>query len=909
MTTIATRPAAVRPAVEVIVHSSHAALLEPQPQPPFDSLLLHALPRARRVLAIGCGVDLACAYQRLHPEAQWHHADDRVSLSGTGSPCDLIVLGQGLGSRDDARALLKSLVSVAGTDASLVVQLENSASLSTIERVIEADLSEPLIVGIGDVRTHSPASVYKLLMDAGWMPTLAARRDAEPSSAGIAAAALSIADLLDIPRGTAQRTLTIDQFVICAKRPFAAAPTSSAVANFTVVVPTTRERQLRLNIEQSPGLREVGARVVSCRHAHDAAEALQKALPSCEADWVLMCHQDVYFPSGFGQRLNALLASVPVAERQRTLIGFVGIGVNATTRSYEAAGFVIDRLHAADHPASDKAVSIDELAIVVSRDSIHRIDPALGWHLWGTDLCLTAICRHQVFPHIVRLPLFHNSVTDYRLPSGFFDSAALLAQKHASFGPIPTLCGTIDDAFLSQAANVSADAPPASQALMPAPPASPLRRCTPQRELLVDDIDKEIATHLAQSDFPNAMRSIAGGVHHTYRRPEFERAALYYPQLDRHVEQLARLLPVAKPASGKARRVAAPRRGALIIATELYELGGHSRVLEDISHEVDRAVVVLTDLFDTYERQPEMIDLLTQRFKHCTLVVVPAGSGWAKAQNLRRLADAMKPRQILYFGHHQDPIPYVATLSMPQTRKVMVHHGDHNPSLGCTLAGLIHVDLSKGAQDVCANHLPSPPHLLPLHAPDRGVKVFPEVCSTDFSVVSSGHPAKFMRNGPMALHLIVKSALQAVRGAYHHIGPLDDIWVKEIRQYLGAHAINPDRFVHHGLVPSLWDHLKLLDAAVYIGSAPIGGGRAAIEAQGCGYPLAYFESAQAYGLADNECLYASRHLKWATPEELASVLSSVGPCHTELSQQARQLYLDTHSHRQFKHALTQLLQD
>ena len=329
MITTATRPEASRPAVEVIVHGSHGAPRQPQPQRAFDPLLLNALPGARRVLAVGCGTDLASAYRQRHPEAQWHNADDRVSLSRIGSPCDLIVLGQGLGRRDDACALLQSLSGLASADASLVAQLENSATLSTIERVIEADLSEPLIAGADDVRTHSPASVYKLLMDAGWMPTLAGRRDVEPTREGIAAAALSIADLLDIPRGTAQRTLSIDQFVICAKRPFAAAPKSPALANFTVVVPTTRERQLRLNIEQSPGLREVDARIVSCRHAHDAAEALQQALPSCEADWVLLCHQDVYFPAGFGQRLNALLASVPAAERQRTLIGFVGMGVNA----------------------------------------------------------------------------------------------------------------------------------------------------------------------------------------------------------------------------------------------------------------------------------------------------------------------------------------------------------------------------------------------------------------------------------------------------------------------------------------------------------------------------------------------------------------------------------------------------
>jgi hypothetical protein len=917
MSTIATRPQPTAPPIEIVISGGKAGRRESTRSLPIDDVLLNALPAARRVLAIGCGDgQLEHAYRRRQAGAQWRDANHLSELANIDAAYDLIVLGSGLGLNPevgtgitaashrpiDPQQLLETLGDLATADATLVLQLKNSATLSAIERLIETDLTESCDRVGEKPRSHSPSSVYKLLMDAGWMPSLAGWRDAEPIAEGVTAAAMAMADVLDVPRRTVLRTLSIDKFVVCAKRPFGPATERSDSACFDVVVPTTRERQLRLNIAQSPGLREVDAHVVSCRHASSAADALQQALPHCTGDWVLLCHQDVYFPSGFGQRLNALLASVPVDERQRTLIGFVGMGVNATMHSYEPAGFVIDRLHAADHPASDKAVSIDELAIVIARDSIHSIDPALGWHLWGTDLCLTAICQHQVFPHIVRLPLFHNSVNDYQLPPAFFDSAALLAQKHASFGPIPTLCGTINAAFLGQAAAAVPTSPPAPQAVATAPPALPPQRCNARRELLVDDIDQEVARHLAKSDCASAMRSIAAGVHQTYRRPEFERAALYYPQLDQHIEQLARLLPVAQPDSGKA------RRGALIIATELYELGGHSRVLEDISHEVDRAVVVLTDLFDTYDRQPEMIDLLTQRFEHCTLVVVPAGSGWDKAQNLRRLADAMEPRHILYFGHHQDPIPFVATLSMPQTRKVLFHHGDHNPSLGCTIAELVHVDLSKGAQDVCANHLSSPPRLLPLHAPDRGVKIFPEVCGTDFSVVSSGHPAKFMRNGPMALQLIVQAALKAVRGAYHHIGPLDDGWVKEIRQFLRAHAIDPDRFVHHGLVPSLWDHLKLLDAAVYIGSAPIGGGRAAIEAQGCGYPLAYFESAQAYGLADNKCLYASRRLKWATPEELATVLALAGSCHGELSQQARQLYLDTHSNRQFKHALKQMLQ-
>jgi len=82
-----------------------------------------------------------------------------------------------------------------------------------------------------------------------------------------------------------------------------------------------------------------------------------------------------------------------------------------------------------------------------------------------------------VFPRIVRLPLFHNSLNDYTLPPLFYASAERLATKHAAFGPIPTLCGTIDAAFLARhrpAAKTSpalVPAQPAAAAFAPAPAA------------------------------------------------------------------------------------------------------------------------------------------------------------------------------------------------------------------------------------------------------------------------------------------------------------------------------------------------------------------------------------------------------------------------------------------------------
>ena len=84
-------------------------------------------------------------------------------------------------------------------------------------------------------------------------------------------------------------------------------------------------------------------------------------------------------------------------------------------------------------------VSIDELAVMMRRDSAHRVDPALGWHLWGTDLILAGPAPAK----IVRVPLFHNSLNDGVLPPAYHVSAAYLRAKYPDAGRIDSLCGSI----------------------------------------------------------------------------------------------------------------------------------------------------------------------------------------------------------------------------------------------------------------------------------------------------------------------------------------------------------------------------------------------------------------------------------------------------------------------------------
>lgn len=439
-----------------------------------DVTLLKALPKAARVLELGAGcAALARAYKHQHPAADWTAVDIAGDAHATGrdgvdrwcplgelnrpAPAryDLLVVNEVLPWLADPLAALRALARLAAPQAPLLLNVENHASLATLERLLDADLSAetrqtPLA---GQPRLQSPATVYKLLMDAGWMPTLT-DASAEPVAPGSTRAALKALTLASgLAAGCPERVHGLDRLVIEARRSFADAPALPGPARFAVLVPTTDERQLRVNVEQSPGLKEVGARIVSYRGAQSPAQAFEQGLTHVDADWVLLCHQDVYFAAGFGAQLNAILAGIPAEERARALLGFIGLAARADGQGTTPAGFVIDRLHRADHPAAATGISIDEVALVMSRDTVHRIDPALGWHLWATDLCLQSICQHQVFPRLVRAPLFHNSRTGWTLPAGFTDAAHRLAAKwngpQGGFGPIHTLCGVIDANFLA----------------------------------------------------------------------------------------------------------------------------------------------------------------------------------------------------------------------------------------------------------------------------------------------------------------------------------------------------------------------------------------------------------------------------------------------------------------------------
>ncbi|HUN71588.1 MAG TPA: methyltransferase [Steroidobacteraceae bacterium] len=423
---------------------------------------------AGSVLELGCANGrLGAACKQASPGMRWTGVDaseaalseaagrldrvismdlDQPDRGALGDGYDLVVFGDLIEHLRDPAACLQLAHEISVPQARLVCCIPNMVHASVIERMLAGDLSYDSagLLDATHLRFLSQGSAFKLLLDAGWLPNVRDRYAAGHGNEPFLRHLLAAARELGIPEQTALGHLLSYQLIIdCIKSPPAPAPApAGASARFAVVVPVTHRQQFELNVRRSPGLAEVNAEIIPVEGARNPAEAFEAGRRRVGAPWIVFCHQDVYFPRGTGHQLAALFAAVPAQEAARTLIGFAGIGELAPG-TIGHSGLVIDRAARFDHPGSGAAVSIDELAVALSADTVHAIDPAIGWHLWATDLCLAAILGRRGTARIARVPLFHNSYNDGRLPAAFHAAAQVLRSKYPQAVAIPTLCGVI----------------------------------------------------------------------------------------------------------------------------------------------------------------------------------------------------------------------------------------------------------------------------------------------------------------------------------------------------------------------------------------------------------------------------------------------------------------------------------
>jgi SAM-dependent methyltransferase len=209
----------------------------------------------------------------------------------------------------------------------------------------------------------------------------------------------------------------------------------------TFVVCVADEATLRANLLSSPCFRPGSPHeVLLMGNCRSAAEGLNAGRARARHDWVVCVHQDVYLPAGWPSRFAR---QCRLALEKHGRVGVCGVmGVEGVGDAKRWVAHVVhqDRLLDAGRlPAPAEA--LDELLLALPRGSPLAFDLALGFHFYGTDVCLAA--RAQGLPVLALDALCYHNTRSNAYPPEFFTSAAAFARKWSAALPLSTPCATV----------------------------------------------------------------------------------------------------------------------------------------------------------------------------------------------------------------------------------------------------------------------------------------------------------------------------------------------------------------------------------------------------------------------------------------------------------------------------------
>jgi hypothetical protein len=162
------------------------------------------------------------------------------------------------------------------------------------------------------------------------------------------------------------------------------------------------------------------------------------AMERADADILVFAHGDVYFPSGWFDRLASQLIRLDALDPNWAVASTLG-----RTRSGGWVGRVWDsglrRIvgNAIDAPVP--IIALDELAFIVRRAADVSFDQHIPTdiHFYGTDLVLEA-ARLGKTSYGLDLPLVHNSKPVLRFPPNYVSAYNYMTKKWRAQLPVPT---------------------------------------------------------------------------------------------------------------------------------------------------------------------------------------------------------------------------------------------------------------------------------------------------------------------------------------------------------------------------------------------------------------------------------------------------------------------------------------
>jgi hypothetical protein len=369
--------------------------------------------------------------------------------------------------------------------------------------------------------------------------------------------------------------------------------------------------------------------------------------------------------------------------------------------------------------------------------------------------------------------------------------------------------------------------------------------------------------------------------------------ALFIPQLDELARKAGFFLashPNSKPKS----------KLLVHVATEVFPIGGHSNVIDDIVAALPdyQHALIVTAMASSH---PALVSM-KPRFQELNLDVhLLKCSGWVeKATELSSLIGALAPRAVLMLGNYDDSVAYSAVEGDAAQRVLFLHHADHQPSLGASRTDYIHVDLTPACHNVCASRPDLHASLLNLTAKDIGTVQLTN--RRPIIGVTCGSPYKYAGAIEFSYAQLVAGLFSIGVARLFHIGGMLDSQKDQICADIVANGQDSNRLIFLPNAPSLAAKLLEISPDFYLTSHPLGGGKATVEALSVGLPIVFVCPASRLPLLGPDMTFGTA-IPVSTLRQVPEAIRRLEIEKSTLAKRSRGIYEEHYSMKAFREGL------
>ncbi len=282
-----------------------------------------------------------------------------------------------------------------------------------------------------------------------------------------------------------------------------------------------------------------------------------------------------------------------------------------------------------------------------------------------------------------------------------------------------------------------------------------------------------------------------------------------------------------------------PLCGDCIVATVLYDSGGHTAVIRDLVGALPRPPLALWLTM----AHPSALTMKRSSVVRAGMVgkirFFPGYKALGCARQMVAALAQLRPERLFLLHHPEDCIAVVvaAAAQAMGTKIVLLHHADRTPSAGIFLTDLSLVDLNSRCAAFTHNKLGLHSALLPLSCPDHGKRDYPFLSDGSLTTALSGSAKKVAAIASPAYPGLVTSVLLTTGGRHVHIGPLPARMIRNIRGALQQNGLDAESFVHVPKTTSLETTLRHYSVDLMINTYPRGGAKTAVESMASGVPM------------------------------------------------------------------------